>query len=284
MRRDKPTSLEKNRHGVRAFTLVELLVIVGVLTVLALCLLPALARTNPDTRAFQCLNNYRQLARAWRMYADDNNDRLSGVIHGTGIRISDPHSPWAQGWLTWDSRNDNTNTVLVIDARYASLAPYFGNNSRVLQCPADQFISPIQRNLGWKRRIRSVSADLYVGGNMENIVSGPGDPTLAIITKWTELTNPKPADTWLFMDEHPDSINDPAFQAPGVDMWIDLPGNLHDGGAGIAFADGRAEIHRWEGGVLNRRVTFATFAATPVANDPDITWLRARTPRPLGAN
>jgi len=84
----------------RAFTLVELLVIVGVLAVLGLCLLPALARTTPDTRAFQCLNNHRQLTRAWRLYSDDNNERFPGVIFGAGTKINDARAPWVQGWLS----------------------------------------------------------------------------------------------------------------------------------------------------------------------------------------
>lgn len=271
------------RSRVRAFTLVELLVIVVVLALLALCILPALGRTRPDTRAFQCLNNHRQLARAWRLYSDDNNERFVGVPHGTGIMANDPRAPWVQGWLTWDNRNDNTNTVFLTDPRYASLAAYFGKDSRILKCPADQFISSIQRSLGWRQRVRSVSGSIYVGG--VGVETGPIDANLAVVRKWSDLSNPRPAETWVFMDEHPDSINDQAFFTPGVNQWIDLPTNLHDGGAGVAFADGSAEIHRWQGSALNRRVTFQTSSIWIVPNnDPDVLWLRARTPKRPGFN
>src|SRR5258708_2125803 len=63
--------------GDGGFTLVELLVVVGVLAVLAAMLIPALANTQPDGRTFQCLNNERQIVLGWRMYADDNNDVLA---------------------------------------------------------------------------------------------------------------------------------------------------------------------------------------------------------------
>lgn len=265
------------RRQARAFTLVELLVIIGVLALLALCILPALARTSPDTRAFQCLNNHRQLARAWRLYSDDNNERFVGMIFGTSIMANDPRAPWVQGWLTWDSRIDNTNTLFLTDPRYASLASYFGRDARVTKCPADQFINSLQRNRGWKSRVRSVAANIYLGG--ANVESGPNDPTLAVARKWSDLTTLKPADAWLFADEHPDSINDSVLLTPRVNQWVDLPANLHDGGAGVAFADGSAEIHRWQGSILNLRVGFNFFAPNPIPNDPDIAWLRARTPK-----
>src|SRR6516225_5849463 len=65
-----------------AFTLPELLVILAVLMLLGVMVLPAVARSGLNSKAFQCLNNSRQLCAAWRMYADDNQDRL--VFASTG--------------------------------------------------------------------------------------------------------------------------------------------------------------------------------------------------------
>src|SRR5258705_176021 len=81
----------------RAFTLLELLAVLAVLALWVLLLVPALARTQPDSRAFQCLNNSRQLTRAWRMYADDNNDKLATSVYATDT--ASPILPsWAVGW------------------------------------------------------------------------------------------------------------------------------------------------------------------------------------------
>src|SRR6266568_1947143 len=57
-----------------AFTLVELLVVLGVLTFGAMLLIPALAHTRPNVRSTQCLNNMRQLMAAMTMYPHDNSD------------------------------------------------------------------------------------------------------------------------------------------------------------------------------------------------------------------
>jgi len=167
--------------------------------------------------------------------------------------------------------------VLVTDPRYASLATYFGRDSRVVKCPADQFVSSVQRNLGRKQRVRSVAANIYLGG--ANVASAPNDPIFAVVRKWSDLTTLKPADAWLFADEHPDSINDATLLTPKASQWLDLPGNLHDGGAGVAYADGSAEIHRWQGSALDNPLRFVFTVVPVLPNDPDIAWLRARTPQ-----
>jgi len=99
------------------------------------------------------------------------------------------------------------------------------------------------------------------------------------------LVNPKPAETWLSLDEHPDSINDGGFLPPTATTLVDVPANYHDGGAGVAYADGRAEIHRWQAKILTLPITFNYNNMTPIlANDPDLLWLRHGTPRKPGMN
>jgi prepilin-type processing-associated H-X9-DG protein len=265
-----------NHSGAAAFTFAELLVVLMVLALGALLLVPALARTQPDSRAAQCLNNHRQLCRAWLMYASDNNDKLATSLSGGSA--SQP--TWAPGWLDWTISSDNTNTVLLTDPRYSILANYFGKDARLFKCPADQYTSLIQRNRGWKGRVRSISQNVYAG----NGSSGFGDAGYALVTKLTGLVNPKPSETWISIDEHPNSMNDGAFFAPAP-SWIDLPANYHDGSAGVAFADGHAEMHRWQGIVLTVPVIAGgVVSIPPVTNDPDILWLRFRTPRRPGVN
>src|SRR5882762_1792287 len=66
----------KNLDGARGFTLIELLVVIAIIAILAALLLPALTRTKRKAQGIYCMNNHRQLALAWRMYADDNQDRI----------------------------------------------------------------------------------------------------------------------------------------------------------------------------------------------------------------
>src|SRR5262249_4366628 len=145
---------------------------------------------------------------------------------------------WAIGWLDWAISPDNTNTVFLADPRYSILATYCGKSARLFKCPADQYLSSTQRAYGWKERVRSVSQDLCAANS--NIDSFPIDPSYLHVTKFAGLLNPKPSETWVSMDEHPDSINDGCLFPPNSTQWIDVPANYHDGGAGVALADGHS--------------------------------------------
>src|SRR6185437_10193474 len=71
-------------------------------------------------------------------------------------------------------------------------------------------------------------------------------------TKLKEI--PSPANTWVFIDEHPDSINDPGFFNPqSATQMTDTPSTLHDDACGLSFADGHAEIHQWQGCLTSTR-------------------------------
>ena len=66
------------RRFTPAFTIVELLVVISIVTILASFLMPAFARVREAAERLQCSNNMRQIGCAIMSYADDNND---GVQH-----------------------------------------------------------------------------------------------------------------------------------------------------------------------------------------------------------
>ena len=70
------SSAKRNSRPSRGFTLIELLVVIAIIAILAALLLPALTRAKLKAQGVQCMNNHRQLAIAWRMYTEDNNDKL----------------------------------------------------------------------------------------------------------------------------------------------------------------------------------------------------------------
>ncbi len=139
-------------------------------------------------------------------------------------------------------------------------------------------MSGVQRNRGWTERVRSVSGDIVVGeGNAEG---GPMDAAFLHVKKTSDLRIPGPAETWIFVDEHPDSINDAGLFSPYLTEWIDLPASYHNGACGFAFADGHSEIHKWRVPTTLQPIRYIDLAHIPVtANDQDVAWIRYHTPR-----
>jgi hypothetical protein len=63
---------------------------------------------------------------------------------------------------------------------------------------------------------------------------------------FTITSIPQPADIFVFLDEHPDSIDDGYFVNRAYNrQWHDLPASYHDRGACFSFADGHSEVHHW---------------------------------------
>jgi prepilin-type processing-associated H-X9-DG protein len=156
----------------------------------------------------------------------------------------------------------------------AKLGTYTSRSLGIYKCPADNV--PSQAG----PRTRSLSMNAFVG----NI--GNGGSINAQYQQYLKLTDfIRPTDIYVFLDEHPDSINDgwfvfcsaadPAERA----QWSDLPASYHNGAGGFSFADGHSQIKKWQAANTKRPVkrNSGDFPIAVGGDTRDITWVAERT-------
>ena len=274
----------QGRSGGRAgwaFTLVELLVVIALIAVLAALLLPTLNRARVRAQGYQSVSNTRQLVLAWVLYSDDNSGRLAYNLGGPGGGKSPAlktNLNWVNNNLTWELDTDNTNTATLTEA---SLGPYANRVASIYRCPADRTLSKIQLEKGWTARVRSYSMNAMVGdaGELTEYGFNQNNPKYAQFFRLTDI--PRPSDIFVFVEEHPDSINDGYFLNQfRTNQWIDLPSSDHNGAAPFAFADGHAQLQRWVDSTTKQPlqpgvVDFPVSVSAGATND--LYWVMQRT-------
>lgn len=243
-------------------------------------LLPALAKAKTKAQGIMCMNNHKQLALAWRFYADENNGRLVGAADWT---LGGKQVP---GWMSnhWmdvanPGRDDNWDADKWI--KRSRLYPYTGNNLAIYKCPADYTTG----TKAGKRipRIRTMSMNNWVGGPAWGN-SGPG---WKVFIQESDMSSPGPAQTWVLMDEREDSINDGYFV---VDMaghrdqptrWkiVDYPASYHNKAGGLSFADGHSEIRKWRDPRTIPKLRKGQLLPLdqPSPNNQDVLWMQERS-------
>jgi hypothetical protein len=169
------------------------------------------------------------------------------------------------------------------------LSPFLSGSINVYKCPADNYLSGAQRPLGWSGRARSLSMNAFFGPYSTTPAGsqwGQGrNEHVNSYRQWLKLSLiSRPANYWVFIDEHPDSINDGYFlnnpsTIPGA--WGDTPASYHCGSCGISFADGHSELHKWKSATTKFPVRYGYAPpAFDVSGRDDYRWLMDRTAVP----
>jgi prepilin-type N-terminal cleavage/methylation domain-containing protein len=188
----------------KAFSLLELLVVIGIIVILAALLLPALSRAKTKARNIACINQLKQLGVAARLYAEDNSSRLPAA-ELLPSNPTDPQHPLPR-----------INDVL---APYVSKVVNTNVSAPVFKCPSDKdwFFEAEGSSYQWNAGLNGHRIDFGESGRFQAVIVSNGVTILQTngdITRAAESTplmldyddfhprSPKSGKNVVYMDGH----------------------------------------------------------------------------------
>ena len=240
--------MKKHISSKRAFTLVELLVVIAIIALLIAILLPVLIRVKQQALKLQCASNLRTLGHAMLIYTQENNGRFPNCI------------------------TDDTSQPTAAECWPVRLRKILGGNRRVFYCPAQDpqcqwsedspgVAQPAPVSATWfgyelgERLLLGVGTYFSYGYNGAGSGGGPGFPgrgmgsdnytgsppsfkagtrRMAMVKKASEFI--MIADT--AADAYADFGIAPRNTQTGVDVSL---GTIHRGGCNVLFGDGHVQ-------------------------------------------
>jgi prepilin-type processing-associated H-X9-DG protein len=224
---------------------------------------------------------------AWRLYTEDNADNVPSAWGGTSDWIPLGDMSWSGNPATDGNNQNNWNVDTIV--KKSRLWPYCGNSVSIWRCPADNAY-PCKVNSGpyagqMFPRQRSISMLSWFNGIDADAFAGCAG--YKKYQKTSQVVNPGPTMTIVFLDERCDSINDGEW-CSSMNGWpdqpqswylIDFPGSYHGSAGGVAFVDGHSEIHKWKDSRTIPPIGRITSLNVPSPNNRDVLWIMERSTR-----